>query len=263
MVWKPLNFIRHLPHVLRHSYLPALRQYQAVLQAIMTWGRFLTWTPIIKLLFPHWALFMYFWITAPYYQSPINIAQLKRRPAGRNRIGTYHSATMLLTDVIHPNPSGPFRMAHPGALNPVILNQTHDFMNWYFESIVPSMDYIVHSFYVILSIGWGLNIFFRVLGVRLQRKTDELWLLYWPPPDIGTPITFTGMTRDDRLNGQSGTIEVPFSPLTRRIGIRLSDSSTIVYSKWSNISFPAASVNRFRHLHRLFRASLQFFNMIF
>ena len=107
MIWKPLNFIRHLPHVLWHSYLPALRQYHAVLQAIMTWGRFLTWN-IIKLLFPHRALFMYFWITAPYYQSPINIAQLKRRPGGWSHIGTYHSATILLTDVIHPNPSSPF-----------------------------------------------------------------------------------------------------------------------------------------------------------
>ena len=229
----------------------------------MTWERFLTWN-IIKLLFPHWALFMYFWVTAPYYQSPINIAQLKCRPGGQSRIGTYHSsATMLLTDVIHPNPSGPFRMAHPGAINPVILNQTHDFMNWYFESIVPSMDYIVHSFYVILSIGWGLNIFFRLLGVRLQRKADELWLLYWPPPAVGTMITFTGMTQDHCLNGQSGTIEVLFSPLTRRTGIRLSNSSTIVYSKWSNISFPKTSVNWFQHLNQLFQASVQSSKMIF
>ena len=81
----------------------------------------------------------------------------------------------------------------------------------------------------------GTQRIFRLLGVRLQRQADELWLLYWPPPAVGTVIIFTGLIWHDRLNGQPSTIEVPFSPLTRRTGIRLSGSSTIVYSKWSHL----------------------------
>ena len=252
MVWKPLNFIRHLPHVLRYTYPSALRQYQNMLEAIMTWGRFLTWN-IVTLIFPHWALFIYFWIAAPFYTSPINIAPLKCRSTSRIRIGTYHPSTMLLTDVIHPNLSGPFRMAHPGAINPVILNQTRDFMNWYFESIVPSMASLVHIFFVILSIGWGLNVFFRVLGVRLQRFADDLWILYWPPPSIGNKVTLKNLTRDTHFNGQQGYIEVPYSSETRRIGARLYESSEIVYVKWNNISIDKDMSGRLRYPCHLFR----------
>jgi len=144
-------------------------------------------------------------------------------------------------------------MAHPGAINPVVLNQTHDFMLWYFDSIVPSMDHLVHSFYVILSIGWGLNIFFRILGVRLQRKADELWLLYWPPPIVGTEVVLVNLVREHHLNGVSGCIAVPFSPLTRRTGVKLSKSSAMVYVQWKNLSFSQGSSHRLRNLGNLFR----------
>ena len=62
------------------------------------------------------------------------------------------------------------------------------------------MDFIVHSFFVILSIGWGFNILFCILGgvVRRQRKADELWLLlYWPPPALGTAVTIQNLVQDD------------------------------------------------------------------
>ena len=100
----------------------------------------------------------------------------------------------------------------------------------------------------------GTQRIFRLLGVCLQRQADELWLLYWPPPAVGTVIIFTGLIWHDRLNGQPSTIEVPFSPLTRRTGIRHLRRS---FTANGVTSFPKASVNRPQHLNRLFQTSLQ------
>ena len=124
------------------------------------------------------------------------------------------------------------------------------------------MDFIVHSFFVILSIGWGFNIFFCILlGVRLQRKADELWLLYCPPPALGTAVTIQNLVQDVTLtNGESGQIKVPFSPITRRTGIQLSVSSKIVFViKWQHIQFTPES---YHWLKQIWCVLLQVFKRI-
>ena len=136
MVWKPfLLLLCHTPHVSRYlvTYSPIQvlvvvglindlsmssvdftlafpKVYSQWFHNIWAWGRFMFWTCIFSI-FPHWATFTIFWITAPLYKGYWTCICQKPVPSCNHNSFVMHRDTMVLTNVIHPT-QGSFRMAH-------------------------------------------------------------------------------------------------------------------------------------------------------
>ena len=137
---------------------------------------------------------------------------------------------MVLTDVIHPT-QGPFNMAHRGVLNPTALNRTQDFILWYLSYIVPPAGFMVDTIFMFHGIGWGINLFGRVLWARLVTKADELWLLYWPPPEIGKLVMLKNLIVDTDLNYRIGTVSTRYSLKSQRTVIQVGNRVVHVLDK--------------------------------
>ena len=121
-----------------------------------------------------------------------------------------HKDTMVLTDVLHPT-QGPFQMAPRGIFNPTAQNRTQEFIIWYLSYIVPPAGFMIDTIFMFHSIGWGINLFGRVLWARLVTKAEELSLLYWPPPKVGKLEMLEKLVVDRELNYCIGTVSTRYS----------------------------------------------------
>ena len=161
----------------------------------------MAWKVAFRLI-PHKLLFILFWIIAPLYES--QAPSRSRHSCARKGI-SFHKDTMVLTDVIHPT-QGPFQMAHRGVFNPTALNRTQDFIIWYLTYIVPPAGFMIDTIFMFHGIGWGINLFGRVLWARLVTKAEELSLLYWPPPEVGKLVMLNNLVVDKDLNYRIGRV---------------------------------------------------------
>ena len=227
LIWKPsILLIRHFSKVLKSLHILATQGIPQLLKGIRTWGRFLAWKVAFRLI-PLKLIFTYFWIIAPLYKSQAPFTP--RHSCARKGI-SFHRDTMVLTDVIHPT-QGPFNMAHRGVLNPTALNRTQDFILWYLSYIVPPAGFMVDTIFMFHGIGWGINLFGRVLWARLVTKADELWLLYWPPPEIGKLVMLKNLIVDTDLNYRIGTVSTRYSLKSQRTVIQVGNRVVHVLDK--------------------------------
>ena len=227
LIWKPTTiFIRQFSKVLQFLHILVTQGIPQLLKGIQTWGRFLAWKVAFRLI-PHKLLFILFWIIAPLYES--QAPSRSRHSCARKGI-SFHKDTMVLTDVIHPT-QGPFQMAHRGVFNPTALNRTQDFIIWYLTYIVPPAGFMIDTIFMFHGIGWGINLFGRVLWARLVTKAEELSLLYWPPPEVGKLVMLKNLVVDKDLNYHIGSVSKRYSLKSKRTEIKVLNRTVHVLNK--------------------------------
>ena len=233
LIWKPTTlFIRHFSTVLQSLHIFATQGVPQLLKGIQTWGRFLAWNIAFRLI-PYKLIFIYFWIIAPLYDSP---ASLKPRHSCARKGMSLHKDTMVLTDVLHPT-QGPFQLAPRGIFNSTAQNRTQDFIIWYLSYIVPPAGFMIDTIFMFHSIGWGINLFGRVLWARLVTKAEELSLLYWPPPEVGKLVMLEKLVVDTELNYRIGTVSTRYSLKSKRTEIRVGHRTVHVLNKNFSVDF--------------------------
>ena len=230
LIWKPTVFLfRQIFQVPRYFRILVTQGIPQLLQSTWTWGRFLTWNVAFRLV-PSCLLFAYFWTTAPLYSSHWKERTPNSKHSSARQGISIHRDTMVLTDVIHPA-QGPFPMAYRGVINPVAMNRTQEFIIWYLSYIVPPPGFLIDTIFMFHCIGWGFNIFYRVLRARIETKAEELWLLYWPPPELDELVRLQNLNVDTDLNDQIGTVSKRYSLKTKRTEIRVGKRVVNVLSK--------------------------------
>ena len=230
MFWKPLSiFVRHFTKIPRALYFVLGQATQLPLLLICTllqWGRFMAWRLAVYCL-PPWFILAYFWLVGPLYTDYWKTVRHKPIPKCSRTNFSLHRDTMVLTDVVHPT-QGSFRMVHRGVWNPTSLYRTTEFAEWYFQRIVPeSARFWTQIFVLGLSFCWGFYIIARVAWAKYCRKADELWLLFWPPPDVGSEVVVHNLQVDTQYNNTVGIVISPFDRSVRRVAVQLMTGETI------------------------------------
>ena len=177
----------------------------SLLCMLLQWGRFVTLRLAVYSL-PDCLILAYFWLVGPLYPDHWNTVRHKSIPKCSRNNFSLHRDTMVLTNVVHPT-QGSLRLVYRGVWNPTSLCRTAMFAQWYFDRIVPeSARFWTQIFVLNLSFCWGFYIIARVAWAKFCRKADELWLLFWPPPAVGSEVVVHHLQVDTQYNNVVGIV---------------------------------------------------------